>query len=87
MFDVLVVSCLLVVGEASPVLVGSPLSLWPVVPLVLQQRTQLVLYSCVGEWCPSVFVVCRGPLSRFEVPAPLSLWSMFNTLVVTQGSL
>ena len=43
MCDVLVGFSLLVVRETSPVLVvvgvGDPLSLWPVAPLMFQQRT------------------------------------------------
>ena len=35
MCDVLVDSSQLVAGETSPVLVGAPLSLWPVAPLLL----------------------------------------------------
>ena len=87
MCDVLVDTSLRVVGETSLVWWASPLSLWPVVPLVLQQRTQLILSSCTGEWYSSIFVVCGGLLSRFGMPAPLSLWNMFNTLVVAWGTL
>ena len=87
MFDVLVVSCLLVVGEASPVWVGSPLSLWPVAPVVLQQKTCWFLSSCVGHWCSSIIAVCRGLFSRCCVQARLPLWLIVNTLFEARGSL
>ena len=86
MFDVFVFSCLWLAGEASAVLVGSPLSLWPVAPVVLQQRTQWFLSSCTGHWFSSVIAVCRGHLSRCGVQARLSLW-IIVTLFEARGSL
>ena len=45
--DVLLVNSLHMARKTSPVLVGVPLSLGPVTPLMLQQRTQWFLSSCV----------------------------------------
>ena len=87
MFDVFVFSCLWVAGEVSAVLVGSPLSLWPVAPVVLQQRTQWFLSSCTEHWCSLVIAVCRGHLSRCGMQARLSLWLIVNTLFEARGSL
>lgn len=65
MCDVLLVTSLHVAREISPVLVGVPLSLGPVAPLVLQQRTQWFLSSCI--------VVCML-LSHCDAWSTHKLW-------------
>ena len=65
MCDVLLVTSLCVARETSPVLVGVPLSLGPVAPLVLQQRTQWFLSSCI--------VVCML-LSHCDAWSTHKLW-------------
>ena len=63
--DILLVTSLCVARETSPVLVGVPLSLGPVAPLVLQQRTQWFLSSCI--------VVCML-LSHCDAWSTHKLW-------------
>ena len=86
MCDILVDLSLPVVAVTTPVSVGPLLSLWPVAPPVLQQRTWWFLSSCVGQWCSLITGVCGGLVSRYGVQAPLSLWPMVNTVVVAKGS-
>ena len=73
--------------ETSPVFGGSPLSLWPVTPLVLQQRIRWFLSICVGQWCSSIIAACGGLFSRCGMQAHLSLWLMVNTLFEFRVSL
>lgn len=49
----------------------APLSLWPVAPLVLQQRSRWFFYSCFGQFCSSVTVGCGELLSMLYAGSPL----------------
>jgi len=76
MCDALLVTSLHVAREISPVLVGVPLSLGPVAPLGLQQRSQWFLSSCI--------VVCML-LSHCDAWSTHKLWPGVSVVALYWG--